>query len=77
MNDEFITREYPSSQDFPRSRDYPVTKPEEQESEALADKKPSGKFVRFVKFVFVKNITLKVVALATAGLLWALIIGLG
>jgi len=41
-----------------------------------AEKKTNG-FVRFLKFVFVKNIELKALAILTSALMWALIVGLG
>ena len=34
-------------------------------------------FVRFLKFIFVKNFELKLLALLTSALMWALIVGLG
>jgi len=96
MDDKFITREYPPTNDYPRSREYPNTRPssdgyprsreypstrpidlEDLTEVEYAGKKPRNKFARFLHFVFVKNIGLKILALATAGLLWALIAGLG
>ncbi|MCL2797103.1 MAG: hypothetical protein FWD58_03505 [Firmicutes bacterium] len=41
-----------------------------------APKKPGG-FSRFLKFVFVKNFELKLLALFTSALMWALVVGLG
>lgn len=81
-DDKFITREFPQTNDFPRTRDYPSTRdyPATRpmgELDTLEDKKPKNAFVRFLRFVFVKNIGLKILALAVSGLLWALIVGLG
>jgi len=43
---------------------------------ASAPKKPGG-LARFLKYVFVKNFELKLLALVTSALMWALIVGLG
>ena len=48
----------------------------DKNSLAAAPKKQSG-FKRFLRFVFVKNIELKILALFTAVLMWALVVGLG
>jgi len=80
------TRDLPSTSDYPRTREFPKTKEfpssvaatvTEPEHIMNLGTKKDNKFVRFLKFVFVKNIGIKIAALATAGLLWVLIAGLG
>ena len=75
-NDYPRSREYTPSGDFPRSREYPTTGSLEQDDD-YEYKKPRGKFARFLHFVFVKNIGLKIAALVTAGVLLALVAGIG
>ena len=84
MDDKFITKEIPptgdyprNTSDYPRSRDSAAKQIEESAGMESASKKPPNKFVRFLKFVFVRNIGLKVLAVVTAVVLWALIVGLG
>jgi len=69
--------DYPSTKDYP-TREYPSTR--DKITMTLAPRKPEGKqpnkFVRFLKFVFVKNIGLKIAAILTAAAMCVLIVGL-
>ncbi len=78
MDDKFNTKDYPSSRDYPQSKDIPVLEPRAKnyaaspEAAALPPKKKQNAFVRFLKFVFVKNIGIKLAAILTAGAVFLL-----
>jgi len=73
MEDKFATREYPRS-NSPEE----ITRPKYKLSTKTKSREPkdeSNKFVRAMKFIFVKNIGLKIAAVITAGVLWAITVG--
>ncbi|MCL2375055.1 MAG: hypothetical protein FWC82_00800 [Firmicutes bacterium] len=73
MEDKFATREYPKSntqEEITRPKYKLSTKTQSRES-----KDESNKFARAMKFIFVKNIGLKIAAIVTAGVLWAITVG--
>jgi len=63
---------YGNSKEFPKSGDKKFAGVQKEQEQ----KKQNG-FVRFLKFVFVKNIGLKLLALLTAGAMWLIIAGFG
>ena len=78
MEDKFITREYSATGEKTVTRDRTDKSFSYNGKARQKDAEPKGNgFVRFLKFAFVKNIGLKIAAILTAAVMWALIVGLG
>lgn len=75
MEEKFITRDYPSTRDLPSTRDYPSTGPKNGFREPEPPKKQSA-FIRFLKFVFVKDLAIKAAAVLTSVAMFVLMAGL-
>jgi len=91
MDEQFITKEYPLSReypasrefpttrDYPRSCEYPATSPQEPLELGVKDNaaaKSQNKVVKVLHTIFVKDIVIKLAALAVSGVMWVIAVGL-
>ena len=84
LNDDIPgTTDYPKTTEFPRTVEFLRTTDKSSDTTKTGEKysndtqEQSNKAVRFFKWLFVKNIDLKLLALGVAGVLWLIIAGIG
>jgi hypothetical protein len=83
MDEKFSTKDYPQTRDYPHSRDIPAAESRGKfysvPAMTVAEETPKKQnaFIRFLKFVFVKDIGIKLASIFTAGAVFLLGAGLG